>query len=340
MKVRTTNITPMHVRNVTGCPSITVGGLVLKAKIGGKSTTINGKPATHAFASVETGHVDYDGYLIEGALPYWNIYANNSPGEWVANADYSMSFRLKRESSNKYYLSLGSFAGHDMDAAPPEIQSKIISGENGAKRTVTLRPSIGDYNWGRIPGVTHWKASEVNAQGQMVHETALTPIATKAANLSFSLTLAGTYTNALKIALCMSNGEQFCYLPIAGEIQYRIISRTIGTISVEWPGGRSMGTSMEVDFAGTRISSSVRKVASAPSKTLTLKSVEIQCTNQNGEIVYKQTRAPSTLDSPNPMDWADIGTGTMLTFMAYVPPEAWGTIEYLGCSVFARMHYG
>lgn len=91
--------------------------LCAAARTGGKSGW--------AFNIVEAGGSATDGILIDGAEPYWNIYAKNSPGEWfIYGASNELRIRMKRESnaSNaKYRFALEDFAGYNHDAIRPYL---------------------------------------------------------------------------------------------------------------------------------------------------------------------------------------------------------------------------
>ena len=91
-----TAVSIMNVRNITGCPSTDLGTLCVASSDG------NG----YAFQIVENGYTTGNGYIFADDLgfptkyPYWNIFSNNSPAEWVA-AQYPakiLSFRIKRDS--------------------------------------------------------------------------------------------------------------------------------------------------------------------------------------------------------------------------------------------------
>lgn len=82
----------------------------------------------------------YDGYLISGARPYWNIWSNKIPAEW----DYSngpMELRLKRNvlnSNGGYDVRQHDFRGYDHSAVQPQLS--VASSFN-------FTGGVGDISW-------------------------------------------------------------------------------------------------------------------------------------------------------------------------------------------------
>ena len=78
------------VKLTIGCASDDLGTLCAKAKKGGKSG--------YAFNIVENGGTVNSGELLADSSPYWNLYSNESPGEWLAatSADGPLIMELKR----------------------------------------------------------------------------------------------------------------------------------------------------------------------------------------------------------------------------------------------------
>lgn len=64
----------------------------------------------YAFQIVENGYTAKSGWLFTdsdgypSAYPYWNIYSNNSPGQWrlPGTNGAPVYFELKRDSTNAY----------------------------------------------------------------------------------------------------------------------------------------------------------------------------------------------------------------------------------------------
>ena len=73
--------------------------LIAAAKSGGEDG--------YAFRVAENGYSDGTrGFLIDDALPYWNIWAKNSPGMFFIDIDQRIKLRLKYDASNtinQYY---------------------------------------------------------------------------------------------------------------------------------------------------------------------------------------------------------------------------------------------
>jgi len=62
----------------------------------------------------------YDGVLIYGAKPYWNMWSNKIPAEWFCDAanSFSLNLRLKRDAGNAnggYVFWLQDFRGYEHD---------------------------------------------------------------------------------------------------------------------------------------------------------------------------------------------------------------------------------
>ena len=92
--------------------------LIAAAKSGGEDG--------YAFRVAENGYSDGTrGFLIDDALPYWNIWAKNSPGRFFIDIDQKIKLRLKYDASNtinQYYrASMGDLAGHDTSAVAPSV---------------------------------------------------------------------------------------------------------------------------------------------------------------------------------------------------------------------------
>lgn len=142
-------VTTTDVRNLTGCPSNSVNYLITAAKSGG----VNGR----AFNTTQGGGNAYLGELIEGALPYWNIFSNESPGEWtVGIGDLNpLIFRLKRDKGGtRYAPMLGAFRNYKHNSVGPtdnDIDVRIpVSGSK--VQNLGIRYKTGEYDWRKLSG--------------------------------------------------------------------------------------------------------------------------------------------------------------------------------------------
>ena len=134
-----------------------LGWLCAGARSGGKSGS--------AFNIVENGASNVDGLLIDGAEPYFNIWSNESPGQWrlplFPETDY-VRFELKRENENsrKYCYKLGAFRAYEHKATPASAMNISQTYYTG-QPIITARylPScdLGSYDWKKIQGATHCK---------------------------------------------------------------------------------------------------------------------------------------------------------------------------------------
>ena len=91
-----------------------LGTLCAKARTGGTGG--------YAFNIVENGGAINDGYLINGAEPCFNKWADKSPGEWVLPSSYenNVLLRLKRKFNGiRHGFDLLDFALHDIEAPAP-----------------------------------------------------------------------------------------------------------------------------------------------------------------------------------------------------------------------------
>lgn len=331
------NIDIMTVRNYTECPSVDLGTLVAKAKYGGKSGW--------AFNIKENGAGVWDGTKIDGAFPYWNIWSNNSPGEW--RGGLPCTFALKKDANNSYCFDLGAYRGHDTDAKEPDVPDILLSGTNTMNYNKIISCNTGSYDWRKILGATHARIVEVNTSNQIVKRAALVQLTgtNMRINGTFSGTLYDSYINKLYIALCSSDGNETAYIPVEGSIEYKLIKNTTARIngSFKYSAGntvRGMGTSVEVVFGSNSVTSHIKKTSLMASKDLALKSVDIRYFDKNNDLVYTEDRAPNdTYDSPIYQDWAEVGVGSTMPFRCHISTTGWGKITYDGCSIQATMYY-
>lgn len=233
MKLPNSDISIMMVRNAIGCPSTDLGTLVAKAKTGGTSG--------YAFKIKENGGAENDGALIDGASPYWNIWAAESPGEWVApgiagvGADNIAKFRLKRGEGGKYAFRLGAFKGYNHDAKTPDpgsIDYKFTqnAGSGQLSFDASIRAFLGEYNWSNIYNATHYrvvvlKNSSLYAVGNAVPLS--NTISPAVIPLKVGTSSLGTYSYITRIELGIYRSgtgdfETSGYLPVNGELNVTI----------------------------------------------------------------------------------------------------------------------
>lgn len=354
MKLGTTDISIMNVRNITGCPSTDLGTLCVASSDG------NG----YAFKIVENGHTTGNGYIFADDLgfptkyPYWNVFSNNSPAEWVA-AQYPakiLSFRIKRDSSNKYMFSLGSFGGYDSDSEAPQVPNETISFKQGV--TVNNYPanlkirSMGSYDWTKL-GAKY---------GQLIlytDDTLSTPyytsdkfsltdgstikIATIYLTLSTTTASSTTYTAAIML-LDIADGE-IGLLPALGAVTVSVVAGTTVRIYANITGkngvsARLIGSAVTNQFSQSVVSNVAKVTAVAKQATnYAIKSVNITCKDANGNEVYNADRDP--VDSDFPVHFSDvneIATGSNITMTASVPTAAWNSISSTGCSMTINLY--
>lgn len=113
-----------------------IGPLVASAYSGGV--------AGYAFYLYETRANNanrYDGVLIFGAKPFWNIYSGSIPAEWF-NDNGMLNLRLKRDPGNVnggYVMWLQDFRGYDHEAVKPAISAPTTVYKPQGNATVTFQ---------------------------------------------------------------------------------------------------------------------------------------------------------------------------------------------------------
>lgn len=342
-----TAVSIMNVRNITGCPSTDLGTLCVASSDG------NG----YAFKIVENGYTTGNGYIFTDdsgfptKYPYWNVFSNNSPAEWVA-AQYPskvLSFRIKRDSSNKYMFSLGSFRGYDSNAKPPSVPSvtaSFVQNTRVQNYPVNIHDiSLGDYDWSKLDAkyaklIMYNNSDLTTADYQTeyfsINETS--PIATL--NLTLNTSSAFTRDYTMVIAIADAGQSIIGILPVMGTFSIVVTAQTTVRIFANITGSNGIsttlnGTAVTGVYGNATVSNKVRLTsADKRPKNYELKSVRIVCLDQNGNEVYNKTRQPDYRDRPSSYyDLYEIGVGSELTMSAYVPTEAWNTISSTGCSV-------
>lgn len=342
-----TAVSIMNVRNITGCPSTDLGTLCVASSDGDG----------YAFKIVENGYTTGNGYIFADDLgfptkyPYWNVFSNNSPAEWVA-AQYPakvLSFRIKRDSSNKYMFSLGSFRGYDSNAKPPSVPSvtaSFVQNTRVQNYPVNIHNiSLGDYDWSKLDAkyaklIMYNDSDLTTADYQTgyfsINETS--PIATLNLTLNTSSSFTRDYT--MVIAIADAGQSVIGILPVMGTFSIVVTAQTTVRIFAHITDKNGIsttlnGTAVTGVYGNATVSNKVRLTsADKRPKNYELKSVRIVCLDQNGNEVYNKTRQPDYRDMPSSYyDIHEVGVGSELTMWAYVPTEAWNTISDTGCSV-------
>ncbi len=149
----TTNLQAIDIRDTISCPSNNLSHYCCLAKSGGKPYG----DISLAFNTIEVGGSHYDGELIKGAVPYFNIYSKNAPGEWQVHLGEVM-YRLRRNrygdqningvifGSSSYCYDAGSFGGHEIKSRPPYINN-ITGKPLQGNKIIGCTVCRGDYDW-------------------------------------------------------------------------------------------------------------------------------------------------------------------------------------------------
>ena len=258
MALGTTSIYTELVSDTIALASNDIGELCAKAKTGGSGG--------YAFSIVETGSGINDGYLFKSytstttsfATPYWNVYANNSPGEWVLPTSSSdpVEFRLKRdESGQRYCFKLGNFREYEHTSYAPISAglSRTYAKTIGGSVTVSaaLKIKLGSYDWRKLDvSATHCKCKIFQSDGTTeVHSSSVMPLTTDNKFITFSnvdfVVSTGsvrTYKYISKISICNSIGDELCVLPEFGSIDIDIVDVPNNLIKVIVAGNHKVFT--------------------------------------------------------------------------------------------------
>ena len=217
-----------------------LGTLCARARSGGSGG--------YAFSVVANGGALNDGYLINGAEPCFNKWADRSPGEWVLPSSYEspVLLRLKRKFDGlRYGFDLQDFALHDIQAPAPTpfgLTQTFNKGAAGSSITfdAVLKIKTGNYNWAKAPlGGTHCLCLTYNSGGVLVSQSTHQPIDTSNnfitfSNVSFTVSTASvaTYEWTSKIALCNSVGDILAMLPVTGSVVIEVVAAAVNTLKV------------------------------------------------------------------------------------------------------------
>lgn len=248
MALPLTGITTTIVKNLIGVNSNSVGDMITRALSGG--VTDGTYMRAFDFSAPNEGD------LIANAKPFWNIYSNESPGEWRlgSQATDTVWFRLKRGYDNlRYAMHLGGFRGYDHSAVAPNpfgFSLSYAKGAAGSSTTVSMiaKIKLGSYNWSKINGVTHCKCL-IYQGATLVYTSSVKPINTTNTfinfeNVSFTVSTASvaTYNYTTKIVLCQSDGNELGVLPQTGEGVISIIAAVENIVAVTIAGNARVFT--------------------------------------------------------------------------------------------------
>ena len=347
MKLGTTDISTLAVRNITGNPTTDLGTLCVASNDGDG----------YAFNIVENGYTKGNGYLkvdnlgFPAKFPYYNMYSTNCCGEWVEDAGGVVKYRIKRESasSSNYRYSLGSFGGYDSDAKPPSVPSvtaSFVQNTTVQNYPVNIkRIDLGSYDWSKL-GAKYAKLvmfydsnlSRVEYETEYFAISETSPIAT----LYLTISTTGVYTLDYPMGIMIADAgkSDIGLLPTLGTFSISIVGQTTVRIYADITGSNGIstklnGTAVTGVYGQNTVTNSVKITAAAKQpKNYELTSVRIVCLDQNGNEVYNQTRQPDYRDYPSSYsDLYEIGVGSSMNMTAYIPTEAWNTISSTGCSV-------
>ena len=254
---RENNISAMYTRNMFAMHSdlkhecLSVYDLGVLAGVGGVNLSdYTGRAGTEKAAFLVNGAVGgsaTDGRLVANAEPYWNKWANNSPGLWYlpANSADPVYFGLKKDASNQCYIDLADFSLHDLSAPAPMpfgFSNTYQKGAAGSSITfdAVLKIKTGNYNWAKSPTLaTHCKCYTYDSSNNLISQSTHLPINTSNKfitfeNVSFTVSTASiaTYEWTTKIVLCNSIGDDLAVIPVYGSIIIKIVAEVVNTLQV------------------------------------------------------------------------------------------------------------
>lgn len=254
---RENNISIMYVRNMFAmhsdlpyeCLSLTDLGTL--ARSGGVNLiNYTGRLGTEKSAFLVSGAVGgaaTDGRLVANAEPFWNKWANNSPGLWYLpdNSANPVYFGLKKDTSNNHYIDLADFSLHDIHAPAPTPFGFTRTYQKGAAGSsitfdAVLKIKTGNYNWAKAPTLaTHCKCYTYDSSNNLISQSTHLPIDASNNfitfnNVSFTVSTASiaTYEWTTKIVLCNSVGDDLAVIPVYGSIVIEIVAAVVNTLKV------------------------------------------------------------------------------------------------------------
>lgn len=242
--VITAPVSISDVRSTLGLSSTALMDIVSKAKVGGR----NGR----AFTTVEGGGTINEGYLIDGAEPFWNKWSNESPGEWVAPAsvDGPLRLRIKRDAGGgRYAAMLGTFRGYNHNSSAPIVGGGEYHFTQGAgsgmlERTFSFKPRLGSYDWRKVAGATMYRAAISGGNIGTVYGTPVS-ITSEAQTINITITIntnyVDTYTYDLKVYIGHGTTNDFNsigYIPTVETMKIIIDPKPVitGAVAVKQDG--------------------------------------------------------------------------------------------------------
>lgn len=341
----------MMVRNAIGCPSTDLGTLCAKARVGGKGG--------YAFDIVENGSTAKNGYLIDEALPYWNIHSNESPGYWTYGHKTDLPpiqplvMRLKIDSSYNYMFSLGSFRGYDHEAQPPTVPDMLVQGLSGTEYDVMVRCRMGDYDWKKVDstmdGVALFEMNGNNLGQQLSEAYDFSRNSPLNIPIHVSISTATVGTKDMVLALGQMSSHDFnamCILPVKGSLTTALQTYTMCrfTLVIQADGNTSTfrsGSSRADNTTGSW-SNTIRNTAAMRQLPLaSLKKVTYVGTNADGEsITVERTQINISRDSPlNTSDFHEFPVGSSIGLSAAVDTTIRNHVGAVGGSIIITMLY-
>lgn len=345
------DVSIMLVRNAIGCPSVDLGTLCAKAKIGGKGG--------FAFGIKENGGTAKDGYMIADSLPYWNIYSNESPGHWTFGHDTNLPaiqplvMRLKLDASNNYMFSLGSFGGYNHEALPPEIPDVLVSGLNGTSYDVMVRCKTGDYDWHKVSNLNAIALVELDNGGNITEYLSEAYTFTRNSPLNIpihvSIATANAGTKRLAMGLGHKSSTDFniqALLPVEGALTIKIDSYTqcIFIVKIQKDGYNATARSSAVraDQVNGTWDNSVKNTAvlrNAPLASLT--KITYEGTNSSGGTkTATRTSVDIIKDKPtSTSDFKETAIGSNVPVACAVDAAIASFVGTVGGSIVITMIY-
>lgn len=334
MALPLTGITTTIVAQEIGLASNNVGDLCIRSAVGGVMTTSESVNFNSAFMVAENGGGVNDGALISSAKPFWNIWSNESPGEWVLPGDSEepVWFRLKRGHDNiRYAFRLGAFRAYDhaaMEPTPFGFLRTFTKGAAGSSTTfdAALKIKTGNYNWAKAPlGGTHCMCLTYDSGGVLVSQSAHQPIDTSNnfitfSNVSFTVSTASiaTYKWTSKIALCTSVGDILAMLPVTGSVVIEVVAAVVNTLKVTIAGNPKVFATGSTLIGGGSIyaSGTYNSAFGISANWRTLDSITYTIYNSSTNAVVSQTTVTSFNAYEYPTVLDIYGNGEQETFYA------------------------
>ena len=336
--------------------------LVCSAIVGGVATSKrykSGKVMNYAFKVPFIGESTGDGRLIEGAQPRWNIWSNNSPGEWtlpiIESGDPAikvLDFRLKRDSSNQVRFNEADFSGYDPDAVSPTVPELVMSGIPNSQYNPLVKTKLGSYDWKKVsPALQYVKLMKINSRG--LAENLSDPVALSSAistglniPIKVSIPAAGSTSEEMYLALCNQFGDEQAYLPNPGNLTLVAVDYTFViinvVISIDGYVARGRSKPSEILSGYTTWGSTLTNTTMLRNAPLgQLVRVEYNSTNADGETIQKiRTSIDFSRDSPlYTTDFKEIGVGTEIGVSVRADSEMYAHAGAAGGNIVINMIY-